>query len=96
MAVNVSSMELRTPGFASVVRDLTTDKNSSGIATAVIGMGRSLRIPVVAEGVETRQQLGILLQQDCPKGQGYYFCRPVPAEKLGHMLECGPRAAAFA
>ena len=42
---------------------------------------------VVAEGVETREQLEVLQEHGCPQGQGYYFSRPVPAEEFGQLLE---------
>jgi EAL domain-containing protein (putative c-di-GMP-specific phosphodiesterase class I) len=51
---------------------------------------------VVAEGVETREQLEILQEHGCPQGQGYYFCRPVPAEEFGHLLESDTVATAVA
>lgn len=71
----------------SFVRDLTSDENCTGIVTGLIGMGKCLRMRVVAEGVETREQLEILTQHGCPEGQGYYFSRPVPAEEFGGLLE---------
>jgi diguanylate cyclase (GGDEF)-like protein len=80
----------------SFVRDLTVDEDDAGIVTAVIGMGRSLHMRVVAEGVETREQLEILQEHGCPQGQGYYFCRPVPAEEFGHLLESDTVATAVA
>ena len=69
------------------VRDLSTDEDDAGIVTAVIGMGDSLHMRVVAEGIETREQLEFLQKHGCPVGQGYYFCRPVPAEEFGQLLE---------
>jgi diguanylate cyclase (GGDEF)-like protein/PAS domain S-box-containing protein len=72
----------------SFVGDLSTDEDDAGIVTAVIGMGKSLRIQVVAEGVETREQLEFLQQHGCPQGQGFYFSRPVPAEKFEQLLRC--------
>ncbi len=80
----------------SFVRDLTTDPDDAGIVTAVIAMGRSLHMRVVAEGVETREQLEILQEHGCPQGQGYYFSRPVPAVEFRQLLEFGVRSAAFA
>jgi diguanylate cyclase (GGDEF)-like protein/PAS domain S-box-containing protein len=80
----------------SFVRDLTVDEDDAGIVTAVIGMGKSLHMRVVAEGVETREQLEILQEHGCPQGQGYYFCRPVPAEEFGHLLESDTVATAVA
>jgi diguanylate cyclase (GGDEF)-like protein/PAS domain S-box-containing protein len=71
----------------SFVRNLTTGGDDTGIVSAVIGMGKSLGMWVVAEGVETREQLEILREQGCPQGQGYYFCRPVPAEEFGQLIE---------
>jgi EAL domain-containing protein (putative c-di-GMP-specific phosphodiesterase class I) len=71
----------------SFVRDLTMDEDDAGIVTAVIGMGKSLHMLVVAEGVETREQLEVLQEHGCHQGQGYYFYRPVPAEEFGRLLE---------
>jgi diguanylate cyclase (GGDEF)-like protein/PAS domain S-box-containing protein len=80
----------------SFVRDLAVDEDDAGIVTAVIGMGKSLHMRVVAEGVETRKQLEILQQHGCPQGQGYYFCRPVPAEQFRRLLEHDTAAVAVA
>jgi diguanylate cyclase len=71
----------------SFVRNLITDEDGTGIVAALIGMAKSLHMRVVAEGVETQEQLEILQQHDCPEGQGYYFGRPVPAEEFGELLE---------
>jgi diguanylate cyclase (GGDEF)-like protein len=70
----------------SFVRDLTTDADDASIVTAVISMGKSLHMGVVAEGVETREQLAFLQEQSCPEGQGYYFSRPVGAEEFIQLL----------
>jgi EAL domain-containing protein (putative c-di-GMP-specific phosphodiesterase class I) len=80
----------------SFVRNLTIDKDDTGIVTALIGMGKTLSMRVVAEGVETRQQLEILQEHGCPQGQGYYFCRPVAAEEFGQLLERDTAAVAVA
>jgi len=80
----------------SFVRNLTTDPDDAGIVTAVIGMGKSLHMRVVAEGVETPEQLAMLREYGCPQGQGFYFSRPVPAIAFGHLLKHGEQAAAFA
>ena len=70
----------------SFVRDLTTDADDASIVSAVISMGKSLHMRVVAEGVETREQLAFLQEQSCPEGQGYYFSRPVVAEEFPQLL----------
>jgi diguanylate cyclase (GGDEF)-like protein/PAS domain S-box-containing protein len=80
----------------SFVRDLTTDADDAGIVTAVIGMGKNLHMPVVAEGVETPEQLEFLQEHNCPQGQGFYFSRPVPAVEFGQLLERGVLFAAAA
>jgi diguanylate cyclase (GGDEF)-like protein/PAS domain S-box-containing protein len=80
----------------SFVCNLTTDEDDAGIVTAMIGMGKSLHMLVVAEGVETREQLAMLQEYGCPQGQGYYFSRPVPAVEFGQLLKHGGRATAFA
>jgi diguanylate cyclase (GGDEF)-like protein/PAS domain S-box-containing protein len=70
----------------SFVRDLTTHADAAGIVSAVIGMGNSLHMRVVAEGVETREQLVFLREHGCPEAQGYYFSRPVVASQLTRLL----------
>jgi len=80
----------------SFVRDLTTDEDDAGIVAAVIGLGKSLHMRVVAEGVETREQLEILQEQGCPQGQGYYFSRPVPAVEFGQLWTRGVAEMAIA
>jgi predicted signal transduction protein with EAL and GGDEF domain len=73
----------------SFVRDLASDADDANIVSAVIGMGNSLHMRVIAEGIETREQLEFLRQHRCPVGQGYYFSRPVPAAEFGTLLERG-------
>ena len=75
----------------SFVRDLTTDADDAGIVNAVISMGKSLNMLVVAEGVETREQLAFLKQRSCPQGQGYYFSRPMVARDFTQLLGRGDR-----
>ena len=73
----------------SFVRDLTTDADDAGIVSAVISMGKSLNMLVVAEGVETREQLAFLKERGCPQGQGYYFSRPMVAREFTQLLGRG-------
>jgi EAL domain-containing protein (putative c-di-GMP-specific phosphodiesterase class I) len=73
----------------SFVRDITVDPNDATIVSAMIGIGKSLRQRVIAEGVETREQLDFLQSQGCGEGQGYYFSRPVVAEQFAELLESG-------
>jgi len=80
----------------SFVHHLTTAEDDAGIVTAVIGMGKSLHMSVVAEGVETREQLKILQEHNCPEAQGFYFSRPVPAEEFSHLVEGGILSKEFA
>jgi len=73
----------------SFVRQITADADDAIIASAVISMGKSLKLRVVAEGVETREQLAFLQDQRCDEGQGYYFSRPVVAEQFAKLLGSG-------
>ena len=57
--------------------------------TAVISMGRSLNLRVVAEGVETHEELTFLQAHRCNEAQGYYFSRPVPPEQFAKLIETG-------
>jgi len=73
----------------SFVRQITANADDAIIARAVISMGKSLKLRVVAEGVETREQLAFLQGQRCDEGQGYYFSRPVVAEQFAKLLGTG-------
>ncbi len=57
--------------------------------TAVIGMGRNLKLRVVAEDVETQQQLAFLQANECDEAQEYYFSRPVLPKQFAKLLEIG-------
>jgi diguanylate cyclase (GGDEF)-like protein/PAS domain S-box-containing protein len=70
----------------SFVRDLATDADDASIVNAVINMGKSLHMRVVAEGIETAEQLTLLREHDCPEGQGYYFAKPMSASKFSLLL----------
>jgi EAL domain-containing protein (putative c-di-GMP-specific phosphodiesterase class I) len=69
----------------SFVRELTTNSDANSIVSAVIGMGKNLRMQVVAEGVESREQLTCLQQLACPEGQGFYFSEPLTAAQFTHL-----------
>jgi len=70
----------------SFVRDLATDPDDASIVSAVIAIGKSLQKRVVAEGVETREQLAFLRENNCPAGQGFFFSPAVPAAELVELL----------
>lgn len=78
----------------SFVHEITPDPESAAIARAAISMGKSLKKRVIAEGVETREQFGFLRSQGCDAGQGYYFCKPVPAAQFAKLLRDGLAAGA--
>ena len=76
----------------SFMRDIThasADTADAAIITAVVCMGKSLNQRVIAEGVETREQLAFLQAHGCGEGQGYFFSRPVTAEALLTLLRTG-------
>lgn len=73
------------------VRDCNADANDGAIAQAIISLAHSLRLNVVAEGVETQQQLQFLASVACDELQGYYFSRPVPEMDCTQMLLEGRR-----
>lgn len=73
----------------SFVRQIRTTPHETSIVTAVLSMGRSLKLRVVAEGVETREELDFLRNHHCDDAQGYHFSRPVPPEQFVRLLESG-------
>ena len=73
----------------SFVRDITIDAEDAAIAAAIISLAHSLKLQVIAEGVETEAQLTFLRRHNCDQMQGYYFSRPVPAAELQQMLKTG-------
>lgn len=75
----------------SFIRQITTVPDETIIVKAVIGMSRSLKLRVVAEGVETQEQLAFLQAHECDEAQGYYFSRPVPSNQFANMLEASLR-----
>jgi EAL domain-containing protein (putative c-di-GMP-specific phosphodiesterase class I) len=70
----------------SFVRDATTDADDAALIMAVITLGHNLRLEVIAEGVETEEQLRFLRLLGCDQIQGYLFGRPVPAEDFPRFL----------
>lgn len=66
----------------SFVRDITTDHNDAAIATSVIALARNMGLEVIAEGVESAEQMAFLQGQGCYRGQGYYFSRPLAVEEF--------------
>jgi EAL domain-containing protein (putative c-di-GMP-specific phosphodiesterase class I) len=78
----------------SFVRQITTAPDETTIVTAIISMGRSLKLRVIAEGVETQEDLEFLQIHECDEAQGYYFSRPVLPEQFAKLLKTGvPRGA---
>jgi diguanylate cyclase (GGDEF)-like protein/PAS domain S-box-containing protein len=78
----------------SFVRQITAGPGETTIVTAVISMARSLKLRVVAEGVETKEQLAFLQAHHCDEAQGYYFSRPVLPQEFARLLDAGVLIAA--
>jgi diguanylate cyclase (GGDEF)-like protein len=68
------------------VRDMAVDTNDAAIVRAIVGVAKSLGLQLVAEGIETAEQLECLRKLDCECGQGFYFSPPVSAESCRAML----------
>ena len=71
----------------SFIHEITTSPGYAPIVSAVISMGKSLNHRVIAEGVETREQLAFLQARQCGEGQGYYFSPPLAAEEFASLLQ---------
>ena len=73
----------------SFVRQITTAPDETTIVTAIISMGRSLKLRVVAEGVETQEELAFLQAHQCDEAQGYFFSRPLLPGLFAKLLKTG-------
>jgi diguanylate cyclase (GGDEF)-like protein/PAS domain S-box-containing protein len=82
----------------SFTNDVTSDANNAAIVVSIIALAHNLQLKVIAEGVETAEQLAFLRQHGCDQIQGYYFSRPVAApdfEQLLHQGRCLPMLASL-
>jgi EAL domain-containing protein (putative c-di-GMP-specific phosphodiesterase class I) len=78
----------------SFVRGLTDHVENRRIADAIIAMGRTLSLTVIAEGVETKAQADFLRERACDELQGFYFSKAVPADEFAQLLEARRSLAA--
>jgi EAL domain-containing protein (putative c-di-GMP-specific phosphodiesterase class I) len=77
-AMSISSLKIDP----KLVRDLTTNADARAISNCMVAVGRALNIDVIAEGVESAEQLSVLTKQGCPLIQGFFTGRPMPAADL--------------
>jgi diguanylate cyclase (GGDEF)-like protein/PAS domain S-box-containing protein len=75
----------------SFVKDVTTDPNDAAIAQAIVALAEMMKISVVAEGVETREQLAMIRRFGCDELQGFLFCGPQAPEEMLELLRSGRR-----
>jgi len=73
----------------SFISQIPGEPNDSAIVRAIIDMGKNLKHRVIAEGIETQEQLALLRAWNCEEGQGYFFSRPVPAARFARLLQTG-------
>ncbi|WP_249865309.1 putative bifunctional diguanylate cyclase/phosphodiesterase [Paenibacillus konkukensis] len=78
----------------SFVRDIMTDPNDAAIVASIIAMTRHMNLRVIAEGVETEEQLGFLHNNHCNEIQGYWFSPPLSAEQAEELLHRQQQVAA--
>lgn len=78
----------------SFVQDLLDDDDDATIVRAIIQLGKSLGMQVIAEGVETAEQEAYIISEGCHEGQGYHYSKPLPARELGLYLKQAQRSNA--
>jgi len=71
----------------SFVKDLSHDADDRAIISAIIGMAHTLGLRVVAEGLDTEEQMAFLKEQGCDELQGFLFSRPLPVDQINTWLE---------
>lgn len=76
----------------SFVNNITENLEDKAIVCAIISMAHSLRMKTIAEGVETEEQLAFLRKQGCNEMQGYYFCKPLPADQFEAFVRSRAKA----
>ena len=77
----------------SFVRDIQTDESDAAIIRSIISLGHRLNLRVIAEGVETQEQLDFLRIRGCDEIQGYFYARPMPAESFAGFVKNLPLLA---
>ncbi|ESX42949.1 EAL domain-containing protein [Mesorhizobium sp. C416B] len=73
----------------SFINDLATDENDQAVTGAVISLGQKLNLRVLAEGVETEDQVAFLRKNNCDEVQGNYFSKPLSAGDIGELIAKG-------
>ena len=79
----------------SFINGIATERDDRSIATAIIDMSRALGMRVVAEGVETQDQLDVLTEEGCDMVQGFLFYRPLSPESFAEVLRSGGKKGCF-
>ncbi len=85
-AIRVADIAFPEDAVVGFVREIPHDPDDAAITTAVIAMAHSLRLRVVAEGVETEAQVRFLRERNCDEIQGFFFSRPLPAREVLPVL----------
>ncbi|MFH0934735.1 MAG: EAL domain-containing protein, partial [Pseudomonadota bacterium] len=75
----------------SFTRDIETDESDAAIIRSIISLGHRLNLRVIAEGVETQEQLDFLRIRGSDEIQGYFYARPMPAEDIVEFVRNPPR-----
>ena len=70
----------------SFIKNVAVNSGDAAITTAIIGMGKSLGLKVIAEGVENEEQMAFLREHHCDEIQGYYFSRPISPSEIAERL----------
>jgi len=71
----------------SFIKDIPQDTNGEAIARAVIALGKSMQLKIIAEGVETEEQMKFVSLEGCDEVQGYYYSCPVPEKEFVELMK---------